>query len=54
MNVIDWFELEIGYSRLPEEANLQITRKDRASRTGANHAADIDLRGVLTLDLPED
>jgi hypothetical protein len=47
------FELELGMSRFPEEANLQIVRRN-AIRSVPNHAGDIDLRGVLNLNLPDD
>lgn len=52
-NAEEFFELEIGSSRFPDESNLQITRKARIASRNV-HSEDLDLTGILNLDLPED
>lgn len=48
------FQLELGFSRYPNESNLQIIQKSHGSKSGPNHSADLNLGGILNLDLPED
>ena len=48
-----FFQYKLGYSRFPEESNLQIVHKD-ADKT-RDSAADIPLTGrLLNLDIPDD
>lgn len=48
------FEFKIIPSNALEDGNILLVRKTRGSTTGPNHSADIDVRGILDLDLPED
>lgn len=47
------FGMEINTSHFPEEANLQIVHEQYGTRKRPNHVGDIDLSGVLNLDLPD-